>query len=135
MKADAVARLPSLRVGARGIVVVLVMGLLVAMSIQPARQLLQQRDRIGGVTAQLDATQRSNRHLEQQIARLNNDDFIEQRARSQIGLVRPGETAIVMMPPSRKEQRKHRTALRAKQPTAPPPPSFLEGVLHFIGII
>lgn len=136
MKAAAAARLPSPRVSARGIVIVLVMALLVAMSIQPARQLLSQRDRIGGVAEQLEATQSSNRDLEAQIARLKNDDFIEQRARSQIGLVRPGETAVVVMPPSRKAQQEHRKAVRARKPVArPPEPSFMEGVLHFIGII
>jgi len=113
------------------VAVLLVLGLVGGMAIEPTRQLLAQRDRIAGMSSELARVQEANARLEAQIARLNNDDYIEQRAREQIGLVRPGETTYVVMPPSNsRSKRKNRVA----RPEAPPPPSFVQSVLHFIGV-
>jgi cell division protein FtsB len=123
-------------VSPKGVVVVLVLGLVGAMAIEPTRQLLRQRERIAGVTDDLEAIRTSNRQLEQQITRLNDDDFIEQRAREQMGLVRPGEISVVVMPPSRHDRIEHRREVRAHRRLAPPPPrSFVQSVLHFVGLL
>jgi cell division protein FtsB len=135
MRAAALPR-PPFGVSPRGVVVVLVLGLVGAMAIEPTRQLLRQRDRIAGVTDDLEAIRASNLQLEEQIARLNDDDFIEQRAREQMGLVRPGEISVVVMPPSRHERIEHRRKVEAHRRLAPPPPrSFVQSVLHFVGVL
>ena len=124
-------RFPRLGLAPQIVAFLLVLALLGAMAIEPTRQLLAQRDRISGMAAELTEAQETNARLEAQIARLNNDDYIEQRARAQIGLVRPGETTYVVMPPSNAPAKRKP---RVRQPVPPPPPSFLESVLHFIGV-
>lgn len=124
-------RLPPLGRAPQIVVFFLVLALLGGMAIEPTRQLLAQRDRISGMAAELRAAQAANARLEAQIARLNNDDYIEQRARAQIGLVRPGETTYVVMPPS-DGPAKRKPRVRKAPP--PPPPSFMESLLHFIGV-
>lgn len=125
-------RMPKLGRGPQIVAFMLVLGLVGAMAIQPTRQLLEQRYRISGVAAELERAQVGNVQLEAQIERLNNDDYIEQRAREQIGLVRPGETTYVLMPPRNHEQQAAQRK-KAKIVTAPAePPGFVESALNFI---
>lgn len=127
------AAIPPLRIGARAVAAMLVIGLVGAMAIQPTRRLLEQRDRIAGMVNQLDDVRGSNRALERQIARLNDPDYVEQKAR-EIGFVRPGEIAIVPLPPSKKQQ--ERKNLRSTTDTpVEEPPSFLEGLARFVGLV
>ncbi|HVF54217.1 MAG TPA: septum formation initiator family protein [Actinomycetota bacterium] len=115
----------------------LVAGLLLAIGIQPTRQLLAQRERIAGMNAELGRTQKINKDLDRRIERLRDADYIEQRAREQIGLVYPGETAFVVMPPSEDSQARKRRARRheiAPIPVELPEPSFVEGLLDFLGL-
>ena len=126
-------RLPRFRGVPQAVAFVLVLGLVGGMAIEPTRQLLAQRDRISGMVVDLEQVQANNLELERQIARLENDDYIEQRARDQIGLVRPGEITYVVMPPSQKEADSKRDERRPVKMVPPAPPSFLEGLAHFIG--
>lgn len=133
MRASADLRLQKLGRAPQIVAFVLVLGLLGAMAIEPTRQLIDQRVRISSMAGELREVQEGNAQLEAQIARLNNDDYIEQRAREQIGLVRPGETTYVVMPPSDQEQAADRRKLKKKVQAEPaPPPSFLDSVVHFI---
>ena len=63
----------------------LVLGLLLAMAIEPARQLLAQRERVDLMASDLAKIERLNDRLEARIDRLQDPDYIEQRARSQAG--------------------------------------------------
>lgn len=133
MSSAAEFRMPKLGRGPQIVAFMLVLGLVSAMAIQPTRQLLAQRDRISAVATELEQAQVSNVQLEAQIERLNNDDYIEQRARAQIGLVRPGETTYVVMPPSNHEQQAAQRRKKVKIVTAPvEPPGFLESAINFI---
>ena len=132
-------RLPRLRVSPHVILLVLVLGLASAMAVEPTRQLLAQRDRIADMESELNQIERQNRRLEVRIGQLQNPDFLEQQAREQVGLVMPGETAYIVMPPTKESQRegapKHRRA--TAKPRATPverPDGFLDGLLHFVGI-
>jgi cell division protein FtsB len=113
--------------------VVLIIGLAGAMAIEPTRQLIEQRDRITGMTQDLRRLERSNRRLDTRIHRLQDPDFVEQQAR-EVGMVRPGETSMVVMPPSAKEleAKERRRALR-RPPPPPPGPSWTESLLNFLG--
>lgn len=124
-------RLPRFGKAPQFIVVLLILGLLGAMAIQPTRQLLAQRERISGMAKDLDEIERSNRRLELRIERLQDPDFVEQRAR-EIGLVRQGETSIVVMPPS-KQSLKERARPKKERPTSPRPLGFIDGFLNFVG--
>jgi cell division protein FtsB len=136
MRAAAVTkmRMPKLGRTPQIVAFVLLLGLVGAMAIEPTRQLIQQRQRISGTAAELTRVQESNARLEAQIARLNSDDYIEQRARAQIGLVRPGETTYVVMPPSKGAQPNKKKKVAKAKPEPPAPPSFVEAVLHFVGL-
>ncbi len=124
-------RLPSLGMGPQIVALLLVLGLLGAMAIEPTRQLIEQRERIDGMSDDLRHIERSNRKLEARIGRLKDPDFLEQRARD-IGLVRPGETAYVVMPPSRRRAKEKPPAKPAPAPVVQP--GFFEGFLSFMGI-
>lgn len=127
-------RLPSLGMGPQIVALLLVLGLLGAMAIEPTRQLIEQRERIEGMSNDLRGIQRSNRRLENRIGRLKDPDFLEQRARN-IGLVRPGETAYVVMPPSRSaaEAETERYRKKAERPSLEEP-GFLDGLRAFLGL-
>ena len=137
-RASAMARRLHLGKGPQIVAVFLFMALLVAMVIEPARQLLAQRDRVAEQSGILSSLERSNGRLRQKIDRLKDPDFIEQRAREQAGLVLPGEVPIVVMPPSdgggpkRRPERRRPTAVR---PEPEAEPGFLEGVLRFVGFM
>lgn len=119
------------RIAPQLVVVLLVLGLASAMAIQPTRQLFEQRDRIASMSNDLNTVEKANRRLESRIKRLKNPDYIEQEARRS-GLVRPGETTYVVMPPSRKSK-----SGRSKPPAPPDAqhePSIIESFLHFVGL-
>ncbi|MQA99196.1 MAG: hypothetical protein GEU78_02710 [Actinobacteria bacterium] len=117
------------------VAVFLILGLIAAIAIEPARQLLAQRDRINGMSSELEELAATNRALEARIDRLQDPDYIEQEAR-EVGLVRPGETTYVVMPPGRKARLAKQRKLRAKSPPppAPPEPAFVDQLLTFIGL-
>lgn len=125
-------RLPKLGIWPQVVVLVLVLGLVGAMAIEPTRQLLDQRDRIAAATSDLQRLERSNARLEDQIRRLNDPDYIEQQAR-QVGLVRPGEIPFVVMPPSR-DPAKERAERRRAAPRPEPEPGWFEGFVSFLGL-
>jgi cell division protein FtsB len=127
-------KLPTMGAAPQIVVFLLVIGLVGAMAIEPTRQLLEQRDRIAGMESDLHRLERSNDQLETRIQRLNDPDFLEQLAREQAGLVRPGETAYVVMPPSRQTQQEKLARILARRPPPPPPPppGVIEGFLEFI---
>jgi cell division protein FtsB len=126
-------RLPRLGAGAQIVAVLLVIGLFGALAIEPTRQLIDQRERISGMSSDLNRLERSNSRLEARIDRLKDPDYLEQRAREQVGLIRPGETTYVVMPPRRS------VAAEADKGRREPPPaarsvSFIEGFLAFVGL-
>jgi hypothetical protein len=65
---------------------------------------------------------------------LRDPDYVDQLARSQAGLVKPGEIAFVVMPPGRGGAPARKDAPRAPEKPPAPDPSFVQSVLDFIGI-
>lgn len=127
--------LPALRRAPFFIVLLLFVGLCTAMALTPTRQLMAQQDRLAAVTRDLERTEDLNARLAERIERLQDPDYIEQRARSQVGLVYPGETTYVVMPPSKTEQgNRKELALEKRQTAAPPAPSLVDRFLHFVGL-
>ena len=123
---------PRLGLGPQIVIVVLVVGLFGALAIEPTRQLLDQRERLAGMSSDLSQVEQSNEKLEARIDRLKNPDFLEQRARA-LGLVREGETTYIVMPPSKTRSKAKRAKVaRADQP--PPAPGLVESFFQFVGI-
>jgi cell division protein FtsB len=124
---------PRLGLGAQVLVVVLVLGLAGAMAIGPTRQLIEQRSRIESMADDLRALQRSNQRLEGRIARLKDPDYLEREAREQSGLVRPGETSYIVMPPNKPHPGRpaeQRPDGRRRQSQ----PGFAESLLRLVGV-
>jgi hypothetical protein len=75
--------------------------------------------------------------LKNRIHRLQDPDFVEQLARQQVGLVRPGEIPYVVMPPSGEQLAKKKAKKERKEAasTPPPEPGAVEGFLRFVGFL
>jgi cell division protein FtsB len=125
---------PRFGLGPQIVVVVLLLALLGALAIEPTRHLLAQRERIAGMTTDLQQIQRSNDRLEARMQKLRDPDFVEQRAR-EMGLARPGEIAFVVTPPSKgvQERQERRAEARKPKPVSEDP-GLIEGFLMFIGL-
>ena len=119
--------------GPQAVILLLALCLAAAMAIEPTRQLLEQRDHIAGMSDDLRDLRSSNRRLDRRIARLNDPDYLEQQAREQIGLVRPGEVTYRVMPPARSKRDRENRGRNTKSP-APAPPGFIERLVEFIGL-
>ncbi|MPZ68765.1 MAG: hypothetical protein GEU71_04465 [Actinobacteria bacterium] len=121
----------------RVVIATLILGVIGAMAIEPTRQLIEQRQRIAAMSSDVQEIESSNAALEARIDRLKDPDYIEQRARAQIGLILPGETSLLVMPPSRKAQKRQAereaaAAARAAEPEVEKP-GAIESFLNFIG--
>jgi cell division protein FtsB len=119
------------------VILVLVLGLVGAMAIEPTRRLLDQRRRIEGMAGDLNRIETLNDQLSDRIRRLQDPDYIEQEARAIAGLVREGETTYVVLPLTRRERRERARAQEREQDAATPPepePGLLEGWLDFVGL-
>ena len=88
----------------------------------PFRQILNQRSAVDAAEDRLAALEAANEQLEDEIAALKTPVEIERRAREDFGLVRPGETAYLVVPVGSSEE---------KPDPEPPPRSWLDSVVEF----
>ena len=68
------------------------------VSIAPARVWLDQRGRLRDLERQAAQLEASNQRLEERIADLRDPDTLERLARECLGMVQPGEIAIITVP-------------------------------------
>ena len=85
------------RVMGPALVVLVIVGILF-VAVLPTRTLLQQRRDTKAATAELRELRERNAALEERARRLRDPREIEQLAREQYGLVRPGEEPYVVLP-------------------------------------
>jgi cell division protein FtsB len=83
----------------RGLVLVVIVFALTAMSVYPLRQYVAQRQRIEQLQARHDALAAEVRRLEADRERLQDPRYVEQLAREELHVVRPGEEAWVLTGP------------------------------------
>lgn len=69
-----------------------------AVYVFPTRTWLDQRAALAETSLELGELEAERSALEQRVAELDSDDQIEEIARSQYGLVRPGEEAYAVLP-------------------------------------
>ncbi|HET9311450.1 MAG TPA: septum formation initiator family protein [Actinomycetota bacterium] len=86
------------RLTARAAVLAVVSLILLTLAVAPLRTLIDQRDTLGQLERQADDLGRRNARLEARIDQLNDPGYLERLARECLGMVRPGETAFVMVP-------------------------------------
>jgi cell division protein FtsB len=83
------------------LILAVIIGLVAAAAgVLPFRQIIAQQRSVDLAQQQLDALIEENRRLEHQIGALQSPGEVERLAREQFGLVRPGDTAyVVVVPP------------------------------------
>lgn len=89
---------PRARITARGAVLLAVVILLAIALVYPARLYWQQRNQIGDLEKQTHALTIENQVLTGEVERLNDPAHLERLARECLGMVKPGETAFVVVP-------------------------------------
>ena len=90
------------RVGRAGwpvVILMLVVGFLFA-AVFPTQRYLAQRAATAEALERLDVLGEESEALEQRVAELRSDEEIERLARQHYGLVRAGEEAFAVLPPS-----------------------------------
>jgi cell division protein FtsB len=83
-----------------GPAVLLVVLLALATNVLPLRQIVAQRQELAATTSQLDRITAQNVMLDAKVAALETPVEVERLAREELGYVRPGEQAFVVMDPT-----------------------------------
>jgi cell division protein FtsL len=83
------------RLTARAAALLVVVAILALLTLVPARQFLAQRGQIAELEAQATRLEQQNDALQREIARLKDPAELERLARECLGMVRPGEIALV----------------------------------------
>ncbi len=92
-------RIPKRRqIKARNLVLVCLLTALFVWSIYPMRQRSQGEREKRALRAQIKRLRAKNATLRDEVERLKSDDYIEQLARRDLGLVKPGETSLLVVP-------------------------------------
>ena len=91
-------RVSRARLTARAAVLAVIVLTLLTLAVAPLRALIDQRAHLAQLERQAEDLAARNADLEARIDRFNDPAYLEQLARECLGLVRPGETAFVMVP-------------------------------------
>jgi cell division protein FtsB len=86
------------RFAVAGVAVLVVGALVAALFVLPVRAWLGQRRALAEAEEQLDVIWGENKRLEGVYDELQTDEVIEQQAREQFGLIKPGEKALSVLP-------------------------------------
>ena len=88
----------SVRLSGRAAILLFAIFLLAMVSIAPTRVWLDQRARLAELERQSTELEAVNAKLERRIADLQDPDTLERLARECLGMVEPGEIAIITVP-------------------------------------
>jgi cell division protein FtsB len=80
----------------RAAALLITMGVLVMLALVPARTFFDQRGRIAELERHTAVLEQDNARLTATIARLNDPAELERLARECLGMVAPGETALIV---------------------------------------
>lgn len=72
---------------------------LLIWAVYPLKQRAQQKRETQLLQAKIASLKAKNSGLENEIKRLNSDEYVEQLARRYFGLVKPGESSVLVVPP------------------------------------
>jgi cell division protein FtsB len=86
------------RLTARAAVLAVVSLILLTLAVAPLRSLIDGRNTLSQLERQAEDLEQRNERLEARIEQLNDPTYLERLARECLGMVRPGETAFVMVP-------------------------------------
>ena len=86
------------RLTARAAVLAVIALTLLMLAVAPLRVLIDQRSHLAELQQQAEDLTYRNAQLEARIDRFTDPTYLERLARECLGMVRPGETAFVMVP-------------------------------------
>jgi len=86
------------RLNARAVALLLIALAVLLLAIAPLRGYLDERGQLADLRQQATVLERQNQALQHTIDRLSDATFLERLARECLGMVRPGETAFVIVP-------------------------------------
>jgi cell division protein FtsB len=86
------------RLSGRAAILLFAVFVVAVLAIAPARLYLDQRSRLQGLEEQAAELEAANRQLEIRIADLQDPRTLERLARECLGMVEPGEIAIITVP-------------------------------------
>ena len=89
---------PRTRVTGRAAALFVVSALLIVALVYPGRLYLEQRGRIQELERQTQQLTQDNAELTARVTKLRDPAYLESLARRCLGMVRPGETAFVLVP-------------------------------------
>jgi len=82
-----------------GILIVMAAVALLAWSLLPLGQRLEREEEVRELEQKVAALREENRVLREEIAHLKSDEYVEKLAREELGLVKEGESAYLVVPP------------------------------------
>lgn len=85
---------PRGRITPRAVVLIAILLVLGISAFAPVRNFLAQRDEIDRLEQQVNDLQADRTHLERELERIRDPEYVEQIARQCLGMVRPGEIAF-----------------------------------------
>jgi len=87
-----------------GLLVLLMLGFLIFTNINIGRRRAELTERIEVLRKEIQILEEKNQELRAGITRAGGEDFLEEKAREQMGLKKPGEEVVVILPPEKKEE-------------------------------
>jgi cell division protein DivIC len=86
------------QIKARNLVLVCMLAALFLWSIYPLKQRSQRERENRSLQSEINGLKAKNAALQDEVTRLKSDDYVEQLARRDLGLVKPGETSLLVVP-------------------------------------
>jgi cell division protein FtsB len=88
----------SVRISGRAAILLFAVFLIIVVSIAPTRVWLEQRARLRELEREAAALETANERLADRVTQLRDPDTLERLARECLGMVEPGEIAIITVP-------------------------------------
>jgi cell division protein FtsB len=88
----------SLRASGRAVALLLIACAVMLLGVAPLRGYLDERGQLADLHRQAATLEAQNAKLQSQIDRLTDEAYLERIARQCLGMVRPGDTAFVLVP-------------------------------------
>ena len=104
------------QIKARNLLLVCLLVALFAWSIYPLKQRSQRERENHRLQAEIDGLRAKNAKLSDEVERLKTPDYIEQMARQDLGLVKPGETSLLVVPAEESATSKEKPRQKAQKP-------------------
>ncbi len=81
------------------LLVLLILGFLIFTNLNIARRRAELTERIEVLRKEIQVLEERNQELRDGIIRAGSEDFLEEKVREQLGLKKPGEEVVVILPP------------------------------------